>query len=538
MPSKEQTSLIQLQGGLDTIADRVTLFQTPGKAVKMINFESGLKGGYRRIDGYTKYSAITPDGVGTDPVVTARSYRNGCIAVQGGNVYFSKDGTSWLQVNKDTSGAFVSETTMPGLTALPRISNGVEHYRFEEFNNGIENELFIVDTQGVNPLARLVIKGDATFTYKYEEAGATEWGTGNVRYPTMVTAHNERLVVSGDPAYKNEVYYSDLEQPFDFVGGGVINVSDVVVWCETFRENLIIFGKGLLKAVAGLGDPSLQNIETITSKIGCVAGGSVQEVAGGLLFLAHDGLRTVGATDRIDDFELGVVTTDIKDEVLDIVAKADTSYITSTVIRSRNQYRLFISDNLDPLKGIGGVIRGQSSDAAGLAFEWNTFQGNSLYDVSSIRNDDNQETIYQVNASSYVYTHNEGSTFDGTNITAVFKTADMMFGDPNYRKTLQSIDTYINIEGITDISLQVIYDEPFGRTASPGVYGTDASGGLTVYDVAIYDTDTYDTVEDIIETTPLQGSGKLVSFIYQSNGASAPFTIQAMNVSYLMNGRF
>jgi hypothetical protein len=541
MPSEEQTSLVKLRGGLDTISDRVTLFETPGKTVSMVNFEGGLKGGYRRISGYTKYSTLSPDGVGTDPVVAARGYFNGCVAAQGGDIYFSEDGTSWLQVNKDTSGIFVDTATLAGLGSLIRTTDGAEHYRFVEYHNGTDTELFIVDTQGVNPLSRLVIKdvGGGTLNFKYGDAGATEWGTGNVRSPTTVEVHNERLVVSGDPAFKNEVHYSDLLEPFDFIGGGLINISDEVVWCETFRENLIVFGKGLVKGVAGLGDPVLQNIETITSKIGCAAGGSVQEVAGGLIFLAPDGLRTIAATDRIDDFELGTLTTDIQDEILDIIKKVDTVFITSTVVRSRNQYRLFVSDNLDPLKGIGGVIRGVGTEKKpGIVVEWNTFQGNSLYDVTSVRDEDNQEVLFQVNADSFVYVHDDGDTFNGTNIVAVFKTADMMLSDPNFRKTLHYVDTYINLEGVADLSFQIMYDEPFDNTASPGVYGTDIAAGLSLYDVAIYDTDTYDAGADIIERTPVQGSGKLVSFLFQSNGASASFTIQALNISYFLNGRF
>lgn len=538
MPSEERSSLIQLRGGLDTISDRITLFQTPGKAVKMINFESGIKGGYRRISGYTKYSAVSPDGVGTDPVVAARSYFGGSVAVQGGNVYFSADGTSWIQVNKDTSGAFVTEATLAGLGALPRSSTGAEHYRFVEYHNGTESELYLVDTLGINPIARLVLKQNGAVTYKYEEAGETAWGVGNVRNPSTVEIHNERLVVSGDPNFKNEVHYSDLLEPFDFIGGGLINIADEIVWCETFRENLIIFGKSSIKAVAGLGDPSLQNIEAVTTKIGCAAGGSVQEFAGGLMFLAPDGIRTVSATQRIGDFELGVVTTSIQDEILDLIRRGESSFITSAVVRSRNQYRLFISGNSGTTKGIGGVIRGTSSNVEGGGIEWNLFQGNSLYDVTSVRGQNNQEALFQVNGDAFVYSHDTGSTFDGTDITAIFSTPELMLDDPNFRKTLHYVDTYISLEGIATIAFQVIYDDPFRNAANPGVFTTDAAAGLSLYDVSIYDTDAYDAGKDVIERTAICGSGKLVSFLFQSVGASAPFTIQALNISYFLNGRY
>ena len=539
MPSEEQTSLVRLTGGLDTISDRVNLFQEPGKAIKMVNFEGGIKGGYHRINGYEKYSAVSPDGVGTNPVLAARSYFDGCVAMQGGDVYFSEDSLTWIQVNKDTTDTFVDAATLAGLGALTRNTTSAEHYRMVEWHNGSEFELYFVDTLGTNALGRLVIRDNGgTTEYKYMHAGATEWGVGNVRTPTTVEMHNERIVVSGDPSFKNEVYYSDLLDPFDFIGGGLINIADEIVWCETFRENLIVFGKTLIKAIAGLGDPALQNIETITSKIGCVAGGSVQEFAGGLIFLAPDGLRTVAGTQRLDDFELGVVTTEVQDEILSIIDRVDASFITSCVVRSRNQYRIFISSNSEVVKGLGGVIRGASSDASGVAMEWNVFQGNSLYDVTSVRNNDSQEVLFQVNADGFVYSHDSGNTFNDTDIVAVFQLADMMLGDPNFRKTLHYVDTYLNIEGLADLSFQILYDEPFSNAPNTEVYGTDVSAGLSLYDLAIYDTDVYDAGKDIVERTPVQGSGKLVSFVFQSNGSSAPFTVQSLNISYFLNGRF
>ena len=214
MPSEEQTSLVRLQGGLDTISDRVALFETPGKTVRMVNFEGGIRGGYRRISGYTKYSALSPDGIGTLSVVSARSYFGGCIAVQGGNIYFSEDGTSWLQINKDTGDVFVDAATLAGLGALTRTTTNDEHYYFSTWHNGTEEEVYFVDSQGVNPIGRIVIRDNAgTLEYKYQHADDTSWGVGNERFPTQIEFHNERLVVSGDPLFKNNLYYSELYQP-------------------------------------------------------------------------------------------------------------------------------------------------------------------------------------------------------------------------------------------------------------------------------------------------------------------------------------
>jgi len=540
MPSEEHTSLVKLQGGLDTVADRVALFEQPGKAVKMVNFEGGIRGGYRRISGYTKYSELTPDGVGTSPVVGARSYFNGSIAIQGGDIYFSQDGTSWLQVNKDTGDTFVDEATLIGLSALSRTTTDDEHYEYADWHNGTESELYFVDSQSVNPIGRLVIRDNVgTTEYKYQHADETNWGVGNERFPTTIEMHNERLVVAGSASHRNEVVYSDLLEPLDFIGGGVINIADDVVWTETFRENLIIFGKSSIKAVAGLGDPSLQNIEAITTKIGCIAGGSVQEVAGGLIFLAPDGLRTIAATQRIDDFELGTLTTNIQDEILRIIRDLDEgAYAVSTVVRSRNQYRLFAHRHDTTDTGIGGVIR--NIDGGNINLEWNIFQDYPVHSLSSDRDVDNVEKIFQTNSDPFVYLHDTGSTFDGINIIAYFQTPEMVMQDPNFRKTLSTVEVYTDLEGPVDYAFKILYDEDLQNASFPGLYRLDTTQPIAVYEISEYNNATaiYDAGNARINRVHVQGSGRFISLIFESRGDSAPFTIQSLNISYFLNGRF
>jgi hypothetical protein len=509
----------------------------------MVNFEGGILGGYRRINGFTKFGTLSPDGVGIDPVIAARSYFNGSIAVQGGNLYFSQDNTSWLQVNKDTSDAFVNAATLAGLGALTRTTDDTERYRFIEWHNGSEKELYFVDTLGVNPIGKLVLRDNGgTTEYKYKHAGVSDWGAGNVRTPTLIEIHDERLVVACDPSFKNEVAYSNLLAPLDFLGGGLFNIADEVVWCETFRESLVVFGSGSIKIVTGLGDPTRQLITTITNKMGCIAGGSVQEFAGGLIFLAPDGLRTVSATQRIDDFELGTVTTTIHDEILDIIDDIDIGDIVSTIVRSRNMYQLYLKRTGGDTIGIGGVIRSAlpgSSTETGVNIEWNTYTGNPLHDITSTRDDDNREVLFQVNADGFVYLHDSGNTFDSTNIVASFQLPDLSFDDPNVRKTLSTVEIYTEEEGLVAYSFKVLFDEQLKTAASPGLFPVGEDTTVSRYDVALYDsTAIYAAIDTKITRVYVEGSGKLISFLFQSSTESAPFTVQGININYFLNGRY
>ena len=92
---------VPLQGGLDKSRNAIELVQTPGVATKLKNFEVSSRGGYRRINGYTQF------GDGTRPnssnaVLGMHVYADGVIVASGTNLYFSQDGDSWLQINRES----------------------------------------------------------------------------------------------------------------------------------------------------------------------------------------------------------------------------------------------------------------------------------------------------------------------------------------------------------------------------------------------------------------------------------------------------
>ena len=92
---------VTCEGGLDLVGTTHTLFRTPGVATTLENYESSIHGGYRRINGFSKFGNNTPDGT-TSNIEGIQSYAKGVVACQGTNIFYSADGTTWTQVNKDT----------------------------------------------------------------------------------------------------------------------------------------------------------------------------------------------------------------------------------------------------------------------------------------------------------------------------------------------------------------------------------------------------------------------------------------------------
>ena len=100
-----QGASITVAGGLDLVSSSHALFRTPGAATILENFESSTTGGYRRVSGYTKFgggSSTVPSGTSTDAITGLVPYAGGVVVCQASNIYWSLDGISWTQVNKDT----------------------------------------------------------------------------------------------------------------------------------------------------------------------------------------------------------------------------------------------------------------------------------------------------------------------------------------------------------------------------------------------------------------------------------------------------
>ena len=118
-------------------------------------------------------------------------------------------------------------------------------------------------------------------------------------------------------------------------GAGSIKVDGIIKGIKVFRESLFVFCEDSIFKITG---SSLSDfaVVPVTRKIGCVDGFSIQEISGDIVSCA-DGLRTIAGTERIGDVELGTVSKQVQPRLDNVT----TDRISSLVIRSKTQYRLF-----------------------------------------------------------------------------------------------------------------------------------------------------------------------------------------------------
>ena len=506
-----QGASITVAGGLDLVSSSHALFRTPGAATILENFESSTTGGYRRINGYSRWggsSSAIPSGSQLDAITGLIPYAGGVVACQGTNIYWSNNGINWLQVNKDT---YVSQTGTVAVTSGAATVTGTGTLFTTEFavNDRIQinsinyrvlsitsNTVLTLDSNVQTTASSQVVKrsgvigsalAGATTILRtnqtnnqfatFESDGAygslyivdgtnkiaefqvrIEGGVNNYYFeelaspapsnPKICEIFSERLIVAGQTTSTSTVAYSTRLKPYDFAGASAGEI-DV----GDIIIGIKVFRNSLIifckNSIFELTSlDSTPIIKSITKNIGCVNGNSIQEIGGDLIFLAPDGLRTVAGTARIDDVEIGSISRKILPLINNLLTNIQQFTISSMVIRERSQYRLFYHKSGQGQSGQLGIIGTFKFDSNGVpAFEWSETKGMELKFCSSELNPQNEEVKFGANENGYIYEIDKGDNFDGANISAKFQTPDMDYGDNGLRKSLYAVKANIKPEG-------------------------------------------------------------------------------------------
>ena len=597
-----QGASITVAGGLDLVSSAHALFRTPGAATILQNFESATTGGYRRINGYTKFggaSATVPSGVSTDDITGIAAYADGVIACQANDIYWSTDGITWIQINKDTyksltgtvavtaSSAAVVGTGTSFTTELAvndRIKINSIKYRVLSItdNTNLTVDIDVVSSASSQTIYRsgmiaselssatVVPRTNQTnnqFT-KYESEGAygtlyivddinkiaefqiTSSGGVNTYYfeelnrsapvnPSRATIFSERLVVAGQSVSTSTVAYSSRLKPYDFeaTGSGAIDVGDIIVGIKVFRNTLIIFCKNSIFELTSLDSTPI--LKSITKNIGCIDGNTIQELGGDLIFLAPDGLRTVAGTARIADIEIGSISRKILPRINEILDNIANYTISSMVIRERSQYRLFYFQSGQADTSQSGIIGTFKFDEQGIpAFEWSESKGLVVKTCTSDLNTSNEEVKFSADETGFVYLHDSGNSFNGSNIDARFQTPDMDYGDNGLRKSLYAVKANIKPEGTQDaLKLRIRYDFESTDVPQPGFFEVGNLNQTSLYGTALYGTGVYGAQALPSKRMLVIGSGFSNSFRFYSNDTNAAYSVNGLFVSFIAGGR-
>lgn len=521
------------KGGLNVNLNQLEMLSQPGFATRLRNFEVDPDGGYRRINGFTAFGDTQPNS--GNAVLGMAVYADGIIVCSGTGIFFSVDGEeTWLQINRasvDASGDNYS--TFTGRSVAARTSQGRCTFALYEGTSDY-GELVICD--GVNEPFLFQMTGTGVLTDR--TFFAKEITVSGTTGPAFGVIHDKHLVVAGASTAKNTIFYSgtnDIDS-FSSTGSGSVVIQDAVVGLASFRSDLIIFCKNSIHKLVNINNSSTVAVVPITTNVGCVNGGSIQEVGGDILFLAPDGVRTIAGTARIGDVELSSVSRQIQ-KIVSTIAADSEFIVTSGVLRSKSQYRLFYSkvgESPSTAKGIIGTFTSQG-------FAWSETLGIQALGFVSDVNKDGVEKIFHGDKDGFIYNHDTGTSFieagSATNIDAIYQTPDFDFGDVGTRKTLKYARVSFSPEGAIEPSFRVRFDYEDNLIPQPEPFTITTIQLPAIFNSGAFGTMTFGATSDPMERITLEGSGNTCSFRVSSDDQKAAYAVNGIYIDYMPSGR-
>ena len=530
-----QPYTVAVNGGLVESSNVIDLLKTPGVAKDLRNFEVSTEGGYRRINGYQKFgttNATQPTG-GITNILGIFPYADGVIATAGTGIFFTNDGITWLNISRSSvSGSGDNYSTFTGRSTLARTSQG--QCQFTLFDGATFDYGQVIIADGANKPYIFRMEGTGVLTSRtFFAEEITVTGTKGVKY---VTTHDKHLIAAGVEDNLSTIFFSATLDPTSFsgTGSGSIVVEDQIEGIRGFRNELFIFCTNSIFKLININDSSNIAIVPVTKNVGCLSGYSIQEIGGDLIFLAPDGLRTVAGTARIGDVELGTVSKQIQPLITDLAENINTFVINSVVLRDKSQYRLFYTNTSlenSQQKGIIGTLR---SDG----FQWSETRGLEVTAIGSGFDNNGIEQYYHGDTNGFIYQHDTGNNFDGSNILARYETPNYDYGDLGTLKTLHYVRVSASAEGIVEPDIQVRFD--YGNTTIPqplNLFNIGVINPPSKFGDALFNTNVFGGGDNPLIRVPLQGSGTSNNFTIISDDTKPPYTINGFYVDFIPSGR-
>ena len=494
-------SAFNCEGGL--VLNKSTFMMQPGEALELENFEPDVSGGYRRINGYSKYvTAIVPQtSSASEKVLMVATFGSVVLAARGTSIYSATPGgSSWTSRDSGRTGAL--------------------KYNFERFNFDGTDKIIVVD-------------GTNAPTVFNSSLAATDVSDSSVAGSKFVVSHRNHMFYAGKSTTKQEVVFS---VPFDEdsfntgQGAGSFKVDDEITGLKVFRDDLFIFCETRIFKLTGSSSSNFA-VSDVTRDIGCINGDTIQEFAGDLIFLGPDGLRTIAGTARIGDVELGTISSNVQSIFNENIASA--SEFDSIVIPDKTQYRIFFTKSSvgeNQTKGIICVLKGTK-------FEFSELRGIRPASTDHFVSEGDVVVLHGAYSGGYIYRQEQGNTFDGTEIFGKYRSPDLTFNDPGIRKHMQKVVVNYKPEAAIDADLFVRYDYEAASASRPAAYPLDSEDVVAIYGTSTYGTPTYGGASQPLVRQAVEGSGFAVALRVNDGGSTAPYSLKGFQLEYQLGAR-
>lgn len=340
--------------------------------------------------------------------------------------------------------------------------------------------------------------------------------------PTHVIAHRGHLFLS----FLGSVQYSGIGNPYAYtvvLGTGEIATGEYVTGFQVqsggaTEAALAIYTEGITNILYGV--PGATNFQMVasTDDIGAFPF-CFQSIGNDGMLLSNRGIQRLKTTLNFGNFEYASVSHLIQP----LMTQRRGLQTCSTTLKTRNQYRVWFSDNTAVTVGLTGD---KISGAMLLDY------GMEVRCVCTAEQDDGTEVTMFGGDDGYVYRDNSGTSFDGEPITAWIRLPFNNLKGPRIRKRYRAAILELVSEGYA--SLDVTYDLGYGTLdVAQGIAALDqsvlAAGGF--WDQFTWDSFTWDSQAVGNPRISLDGIEKNISLLfYNSSDEYNPYTLQGVTL--------
>jgi len=580
--SQVQPAAFNCEGGL--VLNRSSFLMQPGEALVLENFEPDVEGGYRRMNGFRKFvNHIVPQtSAASERVIGVANFANKVVAARGERIYnaastelataitssetmsgsgiikvdsvtgFTSSGTVQIESEIFTYtgiSSTVSPNELTGVTRATSSTSAAAHlgnvvvstswtqidtgrtnankYRFERFNyNGTDKIIFVDEVN-----APVVF--DSSFN-------AVDVSNAAVAGSKFIASFKDHMFYAGKSTTPEEIVFSEGFNEDGFSAGvalpsGSIRVDDTITGLKVFRDALFVFCENRIFKLTG-NTSSDFNMIPVTRSIGCLNGDTIQEFAGDLVFLGPDGLRTVAATAKIGDTELGTISKNVQ-SIFDANIR-DSALFESVVIADKTQYRIFFTKDGQA----EGITRGVTCVMKADGYEFSEIRGikPTATDTLVIAGD---VLVLHGDNNGFIQRQEKGNTFDGTPVLGKYRSSDLSFGDTGIRKHMQRVIVNYKPESAIAAELLVRYDNENSDSTRPDPYTLDSSEVAAQFGSALFSTAggavrfVFGGPSQPLIRQPVEGSGFSVVLRINDSGESAPYSLKGFQLEYTLGAR-
>jgi len=516
--SPSQTTYYSLVGGLDQVTPPLSI--QPGRVMSSKNYEQYVEGGYRRIDGYERFDGQDkPSEAATEADAEVR--RALIAAVPGSGpvlgVWVYDGDTYAFRDNAGATNAIMHKATGSGWTTVSlgaaTLTAGA-YYEFINYNFG--GHASTRKMYGCNGADKAFMFDGTTFTV------LTTGMTSDT--PTHIAAYKKHLFLSFTGG---SLQHSSIGDPTTWsviTGAAEIGIGDEitalmphlgVMFVQSRNSTYLFHGTSVADWV----------MEEYSDKVGALE--DTAQILNDVIFLDDRGVYQMRATQAFGNFTAGTLST----KQQPFIDNKKYTAISSTVSKSKNQYRIFFEDNT----ALYFTMKGSEMLGA-MAMDLEM----PVRCVCSDEDSTGEEVIFFGSDDGFVYQMDSGNNFDGEAINAYLRLPFNHLKSPQNYKRFSRVNLELDAGSSSDTTIYFVPEFSYGASSVPpsNEVSVDVAGGGGYYDEDYnWDEFYYDSQVIGEAEARIDGSGLNMGMLLRTSGTyESPHIIHGVSLRYIIRG--